>query len=124
MNKIIYSLLILFTINLCANAEAFNSTNYSDIGVFYSNTTFPQSVVKKNENTTLPDDLSKFKKGEAASHNFFNLIDIGNAGIDAAAKNGNIKKIHYVDTKVGKVYIPLFFIPIYVKETKTVVYGE
>ena len=76
------------------------------------------------ENTTLPDDLSKFKKGEAASHNFFNLIDIGNAGIDAAAKNGNIKKIHYVDTKVGKVYIPLFFIPIYVKETKTVVYGE
>ena len=99
MNKIIYSLFILFTINHCANAEAFNSTNYSDIGVFYSNTTFPQSVVKRNENTTLPDDLSKFKKGEAASHNFFNLIDIGNAGIDAAAKNGNIKKTLEINYK-------------------------
>ena len=105
MNKIIYSLLILFTINLCANAEVFNSTNYSDIGVFYSNTTFPQSVVKRNENTTLPDDLSKFKKGKAASHNFFNLIDIGNAGIDAAAKNGDIKKICYIDVNERMVFI-------------------
>ena len=35
-----------------------------------------------------------------------------------------IKKIHYVDTQVSKVYIPLLFLPIYAKETKTIVYGE
>ena len=47
-----------------------------------------------------------------------------NAGIEKAAKQANITQIHYVDTTVSKVYIPLLFIPIYAKTTRTTVYGE
>ena len=56
--------------------------------------------------------------------NILKLIEIGDSSITAAARNGRIKKIHYVDTQVNKVYVPLLFLPIYAKETKTVVYGE
>ena len=52
------------------------------------------------------------------------LIDIGDAGIAEAAKNGDITKILYVDSKVSKIFIPLLFIPIYIKERTTKVYGE
>ena len=52
------------------------------------------------------------------------FINWGDCSLNAAMKNGGITKPLYVDTEIHKVFIPLVFIPIYVKETKTIVYGE
>ena len=78
--------------------------------------------IQNTENKEI--DLTKLKKGESTSHNILMLVETGDAGVDEAAKKAGITKIHYVDTKIQKVYIPLGFIPIYVKERKTIVYGE
>ena len=69
-------------------------------------------------------DLSRLKVGKSYKTNILKLIEIGDAGISAAAKNGHITKIHYVETKKNKVFIPLLFFPIHVDKVETVVYGE
>ena len=90
---------------LSANAETYNSSCYSDMGIIYSNTTFPQSSASRNDNTSSNIDISKLKKGEASMHNIFSLIELGDAGIDTAAKNADIKKISYIDVNERMVFI-------------------
>ncbi len=38
-------------------------------------------------------------------HNIFSLIELGDAGIDTAAKNADIKKISYIDVNERMVFI-------------------
>jgi hypothetical protein len=75
-------------------------------------------------NTTLPLDAEKkvasgeLKKGESSYGVFLGLVTFGDASIQAAAKNGGITNILYVDQKeasfnfLGAVY-----------KYKTIVYG-
>lgn len=94
--------------------------SYFDRGIVYSGSSFPQSTA----NNINDANLKNLKKGEAMTINYLGFVEIGNASIKAAAKEGGITKIHYVDTHIEKAYAPLFFLPIYVKGTKTIVYGE
>ena len=57
------------------------------------------------------------KVGEAYVENIIGLIQIGDASIEAAAKAGQIRKIHYVDYHYKSI------LGVYVKFT-TLVYGE
>lgn len=104
-------------------AQATNVSHYFNQGSIYTGSSFPVDVAKNTTNEKLLN-LNGLKCGEATTNNILGLVETGNRGIQVAAKNGGITKIHYVDTKVNKVYIPLVFIPIYVKQTKTIVYGE
>ena len=123
MKKLILSIFIVNFLVQSAHAIGINTSAYYDKGAIFSGSTFPQSTANA---VNLPKQLNlqKLKTGYAAKTNFFGLVEIGDSGIDKAAKQANITQIHYVDTTVSKVYIPLLFIPIYAKTTRTTVYGE
>lgn len=108
---------------LKADATWGSGYKYYDGGGIYAGTKFPRTVAKDINANDSKIEIQTLKKGVSSSRNFFKLVEIGNASITKAAKDGNITKIHYVDTQINKVYVP-FFIPIYAKETKTIVYGE
>ena len=93
-----------------------------DGGIFTNVTTPVEATNAVNGETDV--DLKDLKKGESVARNILYLVETGDASIDEAAKKGGITKIKYVDSKTCKVFIPLGFIPILVKETKTIVYGE
>jgi len=57
------------------------------------------------------------KKGTSNSINVLGLVEIGDAGIEEAAKHGNITKIQFVDAKREKLYV-------FYEKLTTVVYGE
>jgi len=131
MKKLLLFSVALLTLFLCPVAQAGNSTGtgryiYCDLGGIYTNTTFPVdlSQVQAEEGDGKEVDLSELRRGEAKSTNILKLVDIGDSGIDAAMKSGGITKPVYVDTEIHKLFIPLVILPIYVKETKTIVYGE
>lgn len=128
---LLMSSVFLLALFLCPTAHAGNSLGtgryiYNDLGGIYSNTTFPVDTaqVQAEEGNGKEVDLTKLRKGEAKSTNILMLVDVGDAGVESAMKNGGITKPLYVDTEIHKLFIPLVFIPIYVKETKTIVYGE
>ena len=121
MKKVFLTTLVLSLISV--QSALADVSNYFDQGLIYAGSKFPQSVAKANE-TDMPVNLNELKKGESTATNILGLVETGDASINAAARNGGITDIQYVDTKIGKVYIPLLFIPIYVKEIKTIVYGN
>ncbi len=123
MIRLFTILLLCIVCSQSAHAIGINTSAYYDKGAIFSGSTFPQSTANA---VNLPKQLNlqKLKTGYAAKTNFFGLVEIGDSGIDKAAKQANITQIHYVDTTVSKVYIPLLFIPIYAKTTRTTVYGE
>ena len=43
------------------------------------------------------------KEGKAVSHSYFSLVAVGDSSIKAAAKNGGITKISYVDYSATNV---------------------
>lgn len=123
MIRLFTILLLCIVCSQSAHAIGINTSAYYDKGAIFSGSTFPQSTANA-VNLPKEQNLQKLKTGYAAKTNFFGLVEIGDSGIDKAAKQANITQIHYVDTTVSKVYIPLLFIPIYAKTTRTTVYGE
>lgn len=123
MIRLFTILLLCIVCSQSAHAIGINTSAYYDKGAIFSGSTFPQSTANA-VNLPKQQNLQKLKTGYAAKTNFFGLVEIGDSGIDKAAKQANITQIHYVDTTVSKVYIPLLFIPIYAKTTRTTVYGE
>ncbi len=89
-----------------------------DGAIIYTNTSFPIDATKNDI------DRSTLRSGTSCARNILGIAEVGDASIEEAAKKADITKIKYVDTKISKVYVPLLFIPIYVKEIKTTVYGE
>lgn len=79
----------------------------------------PDNQIKQ----TYHKKTKKLKKGVSYTDNFLGLIETGDGSIYKAAKNGNITKIHYIDKRTTKVYVP-FFIPVRVTRHLTIVYGE
>lgn len=117
-----FLLLLALSIISMQSGYAKDVSVYFDKGAIYSGSRFPVDVAK-NADDNMPA-IENLKCGEAATNNILGIVELGDRGIETAARNGGITTIHYVDTKVNKVYIPLGFIPIYVKQTKTIVYGE
>ena len=69
-------------------------------GTLFSGATMPHSAVDK--------DVSYTKKGIALSHSILGLIAWGDGGIKTATKNGNIKKLKFMDYNIyniGGVYL-------------------
>ena len=118
--KVITLLLILIFFPI--STLALNNSYYYDKGFVVSESTFPVDVANKN---TKQADFRLLKKGISTTRNYFGIVEVGDASITEAIKNGNIKSVYYIDNSVEKVNIPfLFFLPIYIKEKRTIVYGE
>ena len=115
-------LLFLTLISTIQSTQAVSVSKYFDKGGIYSGSSFPVDAAKNVDNNRFMTE--NLKSGEAVTNNILGIIETGDRGIQTALKNGGITRIHYIDTKVNKVYIPLGFIPIYVKQMKTIVYGE
>lgn len=133
MKNIYLKLLLVFLLATPVFGEGFGTGGgytYFDGGNIYTNTTVPSSIAKSaGLNDTFISskekvNLSDLKVGVSVTTNILGLIQIGDAGIMAAIKNGDITKVHYIETKRTKIYIPLGFIPIYVAGIETRVYGE
>ena len=115
-------LLILSILIIAQSAHAYSVTSLFDQGFIYTGSSYPVDVANNVDDHVPPKSI--LKCGEAVTNNILGIVETGDRSIQAAARNGGIKKIYFVDTKINKVYIPLGFIPIYVKQTKTIVYGE
>ena len=127
MKKIFFIFAFIF-VGLSPNkafAENYKGYKYVDMGYIYSDLTVPASTSKEiNKKEHKKTDYENLKKGASTSVNILRLVEIGNAGIMEAAKEGGIKKIHHVEVRSHKVFIPLLFLPIYFNEKQTIVYGE
>ena len=59
-------------------------------------------VSKGNVTTTLVKKPAK-KTGEACTISILGLVTVGNASIDSAIKNGQIKKVSYIDNSYKNI---------------------
>ena len=102
-------------------AEGFGGGyKYYDGGFIYTNATLPLSAKKRNEENFVNvsnTNLSSLKQGKSSKTNILGLVEVGDAGVDKAAKNANIKEISYIDVREQTIFI--FF-----KKITTTVYGK
>lgn len=100
MRKIILVFCLTFLLSMPANS----------IGLICTCATHPLTA------TCVRGDCCNMKCGEASSINILGLVDIGDGGVDAAAKDGCVKIINYVD--VTEKSFLIFF-----RQLTTTVYG-
>ena len=81
------------------------------LGVFYSDVTYPLQA------TASEASLSELREGTSVSKNYLYLIEVGDAGINAAAKDAGISEIHHVDVHIKNYFV--FF-----QKVTTKVYGK
>jgi len=96
----------LFGISMLGLASC--STAMGGAGVLYSGVTVGQGATSNTVGT---------KVGTSEAYGVLGLVNIGNAGIQKAARDGGITKISHVDVKTTGV-LGLF------TSYKTIVYGE
>lgn len=100
-----YFILLIFAIIVSINSA--NAT-----GLIFTQATHPLSA------TCLPlCDMCCYKEGKATTLNLLYLFEFGDGGIDAAACNGCIQQIYYVNQTESSF---LFFF----KKLTTTVYGK
>ena len=90
-------------------------------GEIYSRSAFPLCVETDINHSS--EDLTDLYKGTSVARNYMKFVEVGNAGIHQAMKKGKLNKASIVTTRIHKINIPISYLPIYFKETKTVVYG-
>ena len=83
-------LMIMFGIQISANA----------MGFFYTDATYPITATGAQVK-----DLTKLKKGSASTTNILWFVEVGDAGIDEAAKKAGITKISHIDVNEKSVLI-------------------
>jgi hypothetical protein len=83
-------------------------------GIVYTEITSPAQYLS----VALDKDAQPLRKGEASNMAFLGLFAFGDAGVDAAMKDGGIKKVHHVDHVIQHFLYAIF------ARNKTVVYGE
>ena len=88
--------LLLFVLTLFL----FIPTKANAMGLFYSNATYP--ITASGIDTS---KLETIKKGTASSNNILFLVEVGNAGIEEAAKSAGIKKISHIDVNEKSIFI-------------------
>jgi hypothetical protein len=80
------------------------------------------SCIYTNVVTTLDEDVENTpvatKRGEATARSFLWLVAVGDAGLQAAAQNGGLTKMHSADVQYVSVLFGLYF------SRTTIVYGE
>jgi len=101
---IITTILSLFLLSNIQQASA--------MGLFYTNAEYP--VTATGVKIT---NLHNLKRGESSAINILWAVEIGDAGVYKAAKDGNIKQISFIDVREKTVFF--FF-----RRIKTIVYGE
>ena len=107
-------LLLVIAIMTVQSAYAVDVSNYFDQGGIFTKTNYPVDVAKNKNNMPALENL---KTGTASTHNILGLVELGNRGIQAAAKNGGIKKISHIDIQEKTVFI-------FWRGVKVTVYGE
>jgi hypothetical protein len=100
-SKLLLILLISFIFTACAS--------YLPTGALYTEVKAPISVATDG-------DLNYTKVGEAKATSIFGLVATGDASLEAAMRNGNIKRVKHVEYQVKNI---LGF-----GENKTIVYGD
>jgi hypothetical protein len=85
----------------------------SGCGIIYTNIKTPMPTL-----AAPVDDVGTAKVGKASCESFLWIVATGDCSVSAAMKNGNINKIHHVDTEIQS-----YVFNIYEKIT-IVVYGE
>ena len=90
-------------------------------GEIYSNSTFP--ICTSTDINYDDEDLTDLRSGKSAYRNIMKVVEVGDGGIHRAMKKGKLNKASLVTVRIHKINIPIGFIPIYYKETKTTVYG-
>ena len=90
-----------------------NTNPANAMGFIYTDSTYPITATGVQS----PQDLSSLKKGESSAINILGVAEWGDAGINKAAKDGNIKNINFIDVNVKTVFF--FF-----GRVTTHVYGE
>ena len=90
-------------------------------GEIYSRSAFPLGVETDINHSS--EDLTDLYKGTSVARNYMKFVEVGNAGIHQAMKKRKLNKASIVTTRIHKINIPISYLPIYFKETKTVVYG-
>ncbi len=108
MKKHLASLSILTVIGAFLLSQSAQAT-----GLFYTETVYPVSAT--GAKTT--KDLKYLKKGVSESKCILGLVELGDAGIEEAARAANIKQVYFIDIKVKSIFI--FF-----SRLTTEVYGE
>lgn len=122
----VFIFLILFTTTLNADA-AMKVGGYQtnsvgvDQGEVYSKSAFPLCV--ETDINYSSEDLTNLHQGSSTSRNFFTFVEVGDGGIHRAMLNGKLNKASFVSTKVHKINIPIGYLPLYYRETKTIVHG-
>ena len=87
-------------------------TQANAMGLFYTDATYPVTATG-----TKVQDLSTLKKGTASTNNILYIVEVCDASIDTAAKNGGIKKISHIDIQEKSIFI-------FWRGVKVTVYGE
>lgn len=104
MKKFIFSLAIVsMLVSLPAGAT----------GLFYTNAIYPMEAT----GVKLTKDNYCLRKGQATATNILYVAEFGNAGVSAAARNGNIRQVYFVDIQEKSVFI-------FYRKITTTVYGE
>ncbi len=120
----VVSILLITTLNVNASMKK-GGYQMGHLGInqgeIYSRSAFPLCVETDINHTS--EDLTNLHKGTTTARNYMKFVEVGNAGIHQALKKGNLNKASFVTTRVHKINIPIGYLPIYFKETKTVVYG-
>ena len=76
------------------------------------------SVTFSDADRPIDNKVDPIKKGTASSHKFlFFLVSVGNASLDAAMTDGDIRQIHHVDTDYTNI-LGLY------QRKKIIVYGD
>ena len=108
------SFLILLGAGLLTFASGCRGGGYP-IGVLYNATTMPHEL-DKAEVAGAPK--SGDRSGEACATGILGLVAFGDASIDAAKKNGQIKEVHSVEYKPTAVVLGAYF------SACTVIHGQ
>lgn len=107
MKKLLLGLSLLIGLSFAGSQSA------NAFALFYGDVDYPVIAT----GVTAPCDLSKLKVGKSSAVNILYFVEIGDAGIEKAVKDGCIQKINFIDINEKTVFI--FF-----KRITTSVYGE
>ncbi len=102
LSLLFFTGLLLAFINLHADA----------MGLIYTNANYPVTATGATTK-----NLESLKEGKSSAINILGLVEFGDAGVNKATKEANIKKINFIDVN-EKTYF-LFF-----SRITTTVYGE
>jgi len=108
MKKYLMQLSLLAVIGAFMLSQSAQAT-----GLFYTETTYPVSVTGAKS----IKDIKYLKKGTSESKCILGLVELGDAGVEEAARQAGIKQVHFVDVHIKSIFI--FF-----SKLTTEVYGE